>query len=140
MVKLKIKSDHTGLMVPNKLTVEEFYSMIRPILAEAFNFAKESVKIDEVRKIESGSIKTVRVPGRKAEEVYFRLALKLYELLYTDSEFQLVDGRPAAFLEASSVEKDIIVRMAAKEFTKLDSTKLKLIIRLIPKFKKEFNN
>lgn len=139
MVKLKIKSDHTGLMVPNKLTVEEFYSMIRPILAEAFNFAKESVKIDEVRKIESGSIKTVRVPGRKAEEVYFRLALKLYELLYTDSEFQLVDGRPAAFLEASSVEKDIIVRMAAKEFTKLDSTKLKLIIRLIPKFKKEFN-
>lgn len=140
MVKLKIKSDHTGLMVPNKLTVEEFYSMIRPILAEAFNFAKESVKIDEVRKIESGSIKTVRVPGRKAEEVYFRLALKLYELLYTDSEFQLVDGRPAAFLEASSVEKDIIVRMAAKEFTKLDSTKLKLIIRLIPKFKKEFNS
>lgn len=139
MVKLKIKSDHTGLMVPNKLTVEEFYSMIRPILAEAFNFAKESVKIDEVRKIESGSIKTVRAPGRKAEEVYFRLALKLYELLYTDSEFQLVDGRPAAFLEASSVEKDIIVRMAAKEFTKLDSTKLKLIIRLIPKFKKEFN-
>lgn len=95
MVKLKIKSDHTGLMVPNKLTVEEFY---------------------------------------------FRLALKLYELLYTDSEFQLVDGRPAAFLEASSVEKDIIVRMAAKEFTKLDSTKLKLIIRLIPKFKKEFNS
>lgn len=140
MVKLKIKSDHTGLMVPNKLTVEEFYSMIRPILAEAFNFAKESVKIDEVRKIESGSIKTVRTPGRRAEEVYFRLALKLYELLYTDSEFQLVDGRPAAFLEASSVEKDIIVRMAAKEFTKLDSTKLKLIIRLIPKFKKEFNN
>lgn len=139
MVKLKIKSDHTGLMVPNKLTIEEFYSMIRPILAEAFNFAKESVKIDEVRKIESGSIKTVRAPGRKAEEVYFRLALKLYELLYTDSEFQLVDGRPAAFLEASSVEKDIIVRMAAKEFTKLDSTKLKLIIRLIPKFKKEFN-
>lgn len=140
MVKLKIKSDHTGLMVPNKLTIEEFYSMIRPILAEAFNFAKESVKIDEVRKIESGSIKTVRTPGRKAEEVYFRLALKLYELLYTDSEFQLVDGRPAAFLEASSVEKDIIVRMAAKEFTKLDSTKLKLIIRLIPKFKKEFNS
>lgn len=140
MVKLKIKSDHTGLMVPNKLTVEEFYNMIRPILAEAFNFAKESVKIDEVRKIESGSIKTVRTPGRKAEEVYFRLALKLYELLYTDSEFQLVDGRPAAFLEASSVEKDIIVRMAAKEFTKLDSTKLKLIIRLIPKFKKEFNS
>lgn len=139
MVKLKIKSDHTGLMVPNKLTVEEFYNMIRPILAEAFNLAKESVKIDEVRKIESGSIKTVRAPGRKAEEVYFRLALKLYELLYTDSEFQLVDGRPAAFLEASSVEKDIIVRMAAKEFTKLDSTKLKLIIRLIPKFKKEFN-
>ena len=140
MVKLKIKSDHTRLMVPNKLTIEEFYNMIRPILAEAFNFAKESVKIDEVRKIESGSIKTVRAPGRKAEEVYFRLALKLYELLYTDSEFQLVDGRPAAFLEASSVEKDIIVRMAAKEFTKLDSTKLKLIIRLIPKFKKEFNN
>lgn len=139
MVKLKIKSDHTGLMVPNKLTIEEFYNMIRPILAEAFNFAKESVKIDEVRKIESGSIKTVRAPGRKAEEVYFRLALKLYELLYTDSEFQLVDGKPAAFLEASSVEKDIIVRMAAKEFTKLDSTKLKLIIRLIPKFKKEFN-
>lgn len=139
MVKLKIKSDHTGLMVPNKLTVEEFYNMIRPILADAFNLAKESVKIDEVRKIESGSIKTVRAPGRKAEEVYFRLALKLYELLYTDSEFQLVDGRPAAFLEASSVEKDIIVRMAAKEFTKLDSTKLKLIIRLIPKFKKEFN-
>lgn len=127
-------------MVPNKLTIEEFYSMIRPILAEAFNLAKESAKIDEVRKIESGSIKTVRAPGRKAEEVYFRLALKLYELLYTDSEFQLVDGRPAAFLEASSVEKDIIVRMAAKEFTKLDSTKLKLIIRLIPKFKKEFNS
>lgn len=139
MVKLKIKSDHTGLMVPNKLTVEEFYNMIRPILAEAFNLAKESAKIDEIKKIESGSIITVRTPGRRAEEVYFRLALKLYELLYTDSEFQLVDGRPAAFLEASSVEKDIIVRMAAKEFTKLDSTKLKLIIRLIPKFKKEFN-
>ena len=140
MVKLKIKSDHTGLMVPNKLTVEEFYNMIRPILTDVFNLAKESVKTKTERRIGSGHVTVIRAPGKRAEEVYFRLGLKLYELLYTDSEFQLIDGRPASCLEASSVEKDLIIRMAAKEFTKLDPSKLKLIVRLVPKFKKEFNS
>jgi hypothetical protein len=130
MVVLMIKSEYTDLMVPNNVGVEDFFDMIQPTLKTAFEAAEFKCEINK------DSIGMNR--GRRADEVYFQLGVTLHEILYNQKRFTLSSGQPAYCDGISNIESSTIVDYTAKEFVKLDPAKLKLVMRITPKFERKF--
>ena len=130
MVVLRIKSEYTDLMVPNNVGVEDFFDMIQPTLKSVFETAEFKCEINK------DSIGTNR--GRRADEVYFQLGTALHEILYNKKEFLLSGGQPAYCDGISNIESNTIVEYTAKEFVKLDPAKLRLVMRITPKFERKY--
>lgn len=107
-----------------------FFDMIQPTLKTAFETAEFKCEINK------DSVGMNR--GRRADEVYFQLGVTLHEILYNQKRFKLSSGQPAYCDGISNIESSTIVDYTAKEFVKLDPAKLKLVMRITPKFERKF--
>lgn len=110
--------------------VRSFYQLIIPSIHRAFEKAKEYSSDDRRCPHDHTNILRYR---RCGDEVYFRIALELYEILALEKP--LPNGTAFTEIVISSSERDYILNAACKEIVKLDFQKMKLAFNLVPKFR-----